>query len=284
MRGLSRRWFALPVAGLVATGALVPVGMLVVISFFETADYALVPTVSLQAWRDLAGSAVMAGLIGKALALGFAVAVVTPVIAYPVALAMARLQPAAKGTAVIIVLTPLYCGEIVRIYAWRLVLGAEGLVNTVLQGAGLTDAPVRALLFTQTSAIIVMIYNTFPFMVIALWAAAEGIDRRLTEAARDLGARPLTVFTAITLPLTRRGLAAGMAVVFALSAGDALTPALMAGADGTTAMTMIETLFGTAFNWPLASALALMLLAALVLGALVVGLPLALSARRSGRA
>ncbi len=136
-------------------------------------------------------------------------------------------------------LTPLYCGEIVRIYAWRLMLGGEGLINHVLQGLGVTSEPVRVLLFTPLSAIIVMIYNGFPFMVIALWAATEGIDRRLVEAARDLGARPLRVFTMITLPLTARGLAAGMAVVFALAAGDALTPALMAGTAGTTAMSMI---------------------------------------------
>lgn len=277
---VSRRWFALPVALLIAAGALAPVAVLAVLSVFEVEFFELVPDFSLRAWTELATSPVMAGLIVKALVIGAIVAAVTPVLAYPVALAMARLPATAKGTAVIIVLTPLYTGEIVRIYAWRLVLGAEGLFNTVLEGLGLVDEPVKALLYTELSAIIVMIYNTLPFMVIALWAAVETIDGRLAEAARDLGAGPFTVFRRVTLPMTRAGLAGGMIVVFALSAGDALTPSLMGGTEGTTAMTMIETLFGTAFDWPLASAMALALLLSLVLGAALIALPVVLAARR----
>jgi len=281
---LSRRWFALPVALLVLAGALAPVAVLAVLSVWEVEFFELVPAFSGRAWRELATSAVMGGLIVKALVIGAIVAAVTPFLAYPVALAMARLPATAKGTAVIIVLTPLYTGEIVRIYAWRLVLGAEGLVNTVLKWLGLVDEPVRVLLFTEVSAIIVMVYNTVPFMVIALWACVETIDRGIGEAARDCGAGPLAVFRHVTLPLTRTGLAGGMVVVFALSAGDALTPSLMGGTEGTTAMAMVETLFGTAFDWPLASAMALALLFALVLGAALIAAPLVLSARRTGGA
>lgn len=280
----SRRWFALPVALLVIAGALAPIAVLAVLSVWEVEFFELVPALSPRAWAELFTSPVMGGLIVKAFVLGAIVAALTPILAYPVALAMARLPATAKGTAVIIVLTPLYTGEIVRIYAWRLVLGAEGLVNTVLATAGVIDQPIKALLFTELSAVIVMVYNTLPFMVIALWASLETIDQRMTEAARDLGAGPLTVFRRVTLPLTRTGLAGGMVVVFALSAGDALTPALMGGTEGTTAMAMIETLFGTAFDWPLASAMAIALLATLALGAALIALPLVVSARHRARA
>lgn len=276
----TQRWFALPSVVLIAGGALAPIAMLAVLSFWKVESFALVPALSMRAWAELAASASMMGLIAKAMLLGAIVAGITPFLAYPLALAMTRLPTTAKGTAVIIALTPLYTGEIVRIYAWRLMLGAEGLVNTVLGWLGLIQAPIKALLFTEISAVIVMVYNALPFMVIALWASAETIDRRLGEAARDLGARPATVFAKVTLPLTRLGLVGGMIVVFALSAGDALTPSLMGGAEGTTAMSMIETLFGTAFDWPLASAMALALLATLVGGAVLIASPLIVAVRR----
>jgi spermidine/putrescine transport system permease protein len=276
----TQRWFALPSVLLIAAGALAPIAVLAVLSFWKVENFALVPALSARAWAELAASASMTGLIAKAMLLGAAVAGITPFLAYPLALAMTRLPATAKGTAVIIALTPLYTGEIVRIYAWRLMLGAEGLVNTALAWLGLIQAPIKALLFTEISAVIVMVYNALPFMVIALWASAETIDRRLGEAARDLGARPATVFAKVTLPLTRLGMVGGMIVVFALSAGDALTPSLMGGAEGTTAMSMIETLFGTAFDWPLASAMALALLATLVVGAALIASPLIVAARR----
>ncbi|BBE70916.1 ABC transporter permease [Oharaeibacter diazotrophicus] len=264
---LGRRHLALPVAAVLVAGCVVPLAVLVVFSFFVVEDFELLPAFSGRAWYELATTASYWWLIGKAVLSGVAAAVFTALAGYPVALALAGVPASWKGVGVVVLLTPLYTGEIVRIYAWRIVLGSEGLVNAVLEGLGLAAEPVKWLLFTPFTTALVLTYNNLPFMVLAIWVSVEMVDRRLIEAARDLGARPFQAFVKVTLPLTTPGLAAGVFAVFALAAGEMLTPSLLGGTSGQTAMAMIDTLFGTAFDWPMASALALGLLAALFAGA-----------------
>ncbi|MBS1182558.1 MAG: potB 2 [Proteobacteria bacterium] len=282
-----QRHLALPVAVAIIAGCLAPLAVLVAFSFYEVEEFDLVPAFSFRAWGELAVSATDWFLIGKAVLSGLTTTVFTVVLGYPVALALTRLSASAKGLAVIVLLTPLYTGEIVRIYAWRIVLGGEGLVNTVLQGLGLIDEPMKVLLFSPFTIGLVLTYNNLPFMVLAIWVSAEMVDRRLIEAARDLGARPVDAFFRVILPLTVPGLAAGSLTVFALSAGEMLTPSLLGGTSGSTAMALVDNLFGTAFDWPLASALALALLATLFLVAsAMAGLMLRLKGARAviGRA
>ena len=260
-----QRHLALPVAVAIVAGCLAPLAVLVAFSFYEVEDFDLIPAFSFRACGELATSATDWFLIGKAVLSGVTTTVFTALLGYPVALALTRLASSAKGLAIIVLLTPLYTGDIVRIYAWRIVLGGEGLVNTVLQGLGLIDEPLKFLLFSPFTIGLVLTYNNLPFMVLAIWVSAEMVDRRLIEAARDLGARPVDAFFRVIFPLTTPGLAAGSLTVFALSAGEMLTPSLLGGTSGATAMALVDNLFGTAFDWPLASALALALLATLFL-------------------
>ena len=282
-----QRHFALPVAVAIMAGCIAPLAVLVAFSFYEVEDFDLIPAFSFRAWGDLATSTTDWFLIGKAVLSGVATTVFTSILGYPVALTLTRLAASAKGLAIIVLLTPLYTGEIVRIYAWRIVLGGEGLVNTLLLGLGLIDEPLKFLLFSPFTIGLVLTYNNLPFMVLAIWVSAEMVDRRLIEAARDLGARPVDAFFRVIFPLTTPGLAAGSLTVFALSAGEMLTPSLLGGTSGATAMALVDNLFGTAFDWPLASALALALLATLVLVAsAMAGLLLRLKGARAviGRA
>lgn len=260
-----QRYLALPVAAAIIAGCLAPLAVLVAFSFYEVEDFDLVPAFSFRAWGELAVSSTDWFLIGKAVLSGLSTTLFTALLGYPVALALTRLATSGKGLAIIVLLTPLYTGEIVRIYAWRIVLGGEGLVNTVLQGVGVIDEPLKFLLFSPFTIGLVLTYNNLPFMVLAIWVSAEMVDRRLIEAARDLGARPVDAFFRVIFPLTTPGLAAGSLTVFALAAGEMLTPSLLGGTSGSTAMALVDNLFGTAFDWPLASALALALLATLFL-------------------
>ncbi|PYE32235.1 MULTISPECIES: ABC transporter permease [unclassified Rhizobium] len=258
----SRVHLAFPVALALVLGCVLPLGLLLVFSVF-TVDmdaFEMVPDLSGHSWGQILSNPVFAFLIGKAVVSGLVTAGLAALVGYPLALAMARLPVVWKGVANIVLLTPLYTGEIVRIYAWRIVLGSEGLVNAVLKGFGLIDAPLKVLLFSPFTTHLVLLYNNLPFMVLAIWISVELVDHRLIEAARDLGARPVEAFTKVILPLTTPGLAVGLFAVFALAAGDMLTPSLLGGTSGATPMAMIDNLFGTAFDWPLASALALSLL------------------------
>ncbi len=260
-----RAQLAVPVACLLIVGCILPLALLAVFSVFEVDldAFTLVPAFSGKSWAQMFSNPVFAFLIGKAVVSGAGTAVLAATVGYPIAISMTRLPVLWKGIGSIVLLTPLYTGEIVRIYAWRVVLGSEGLINAALQWVGIIREPLKFLLFTPFTTHLVLLYNNLPFMVLAIWISAELIDHRLIEAARDLGARPLDAFFKVILPLTTPGLAVGVFTVFALAAGDMMTPSLLGGTSGATPMAMIDNLFGTAFDWPLASALSLSLLVVL---------------------
>ncbi|MDX7953417.1 ABC transporter permease [Lichenihabitans sp. Uapishka_5] len=264
-----RSLFAMPLVVVLLGGAILPLVILAVISFWSVDfdAFELVPGFGLASWREVLGSSTYPTLIGKSVLTGFATAGLTALAGYPVALSLLRLPKRWKSVALVVLMTPLYTGEIVRIYAWRLVLGTDGLVNGLLMGLHLVQAPLKFILFSPVATVLALVYDELPFMTLALWIAAERLDGRLAEAARDLGARPLTAFLRVTLPLTRTGLCAGALAVFALSAGDLQTPNFLGGPSGATALASIDNLFGTAFDWPTASALALALLFALTVSA-----------------
>ena len=270
---VGRSLFALPLAALLVCGTVLPLLVLAVISVWSVDfdAFELVPGFGLASWREVLGNPTYPYLIGKAVLTGAVTAGLTALAGYPIALSLLRLPKSWKGVALVVLMTPLYTGEIVRIYAWRLVLGTGGLVNGVLLGLHLVAAPVKVILFSPVSTTLALVYDELPFMTLALWIAAERLDLRLVEAARDLGARPLTAFARVTLPLTRNGLCAGALAVFALSAGDLQTPNFLGGPSGATALASIDNFFGTAFDWPTASALALALLAALAASAAALG-------------
>lgn len=268
---MNRSLLALPVVLLLLLGAILPLAILVVLSVWSVDfdAFELVPGFGLASWREVLGNPTYPYLIGKAVLTGLATVLLTALAGYPVALALRRLPARWKGVALVVLLTPLYTGEIVRIYAWRLVLGTDGLVNGVLVALHLVREPVKVILFSPVATTLALVYDELPFMVLALWIAVERLDGRLVEAARDLGARPLAAFLRVTLPLTATGLCAGALAVFALSAGDLQTPNFLGGPSGATALASIDAFFGTAFDWPTASALALALLIALAAAAAV---------------
>lgn len=266
----TRAGFAVPVAALILLGAIAPMAAFVVISVF-TVDfdaYVLKPSLSFASWREVWTHGAYWVLIGRTLANGLIAVLMTGMVGYPLALALSRLPALFKGTALVILLTPLYTGEIVRVYAWRLVLGLDGLVNALLTAAHLISEPLRFLLFSPFATHLALFYDDLPFMTLALWVAVERVDPKLVEAARDLGCRPFAAFRRVIVPLTGPGLAAGVFMVFALAGGEALAPNLLGGTSGATPMTMIDSLFGTAFDWPTASVLALTLLLVLLVTAI----------------
>lgn len=277
---------ALPAALLLVVGVALPLSILVAISFWSVDfdAFELVPGFGLANWREVLGNPTYPFLIGKAVLTGLATVLTTALAGYPIALALLKLPRQWKAVALVVLMTPLYTGEIVRIYAWRLVLGTDGLVNGTLMALHLVAAPLKILLFSPVATMLALFYDELPFMTLALWIAAERLDLRLVEAARDLGARPLTAFVRIVLPLTSTGLCAGSLAVFALAAGDLQTPNYLGGPSGATALASIDSFFGTAFDWPMASALALALLLALTVAAVILaGTILRLGARPAAR-
>lgn len=258
-------WLSVPVYAAVAALCIAPLLILLAYSFFQVSFVAVLKEPTIKNYVRIAGSETYRWLILKAFGSGLTVAAITAVIGYPVAWFIAKRVIVAKSAFLTLLLVPLYTGDLVRIFAWRMLLGAEGVLNTFLMAFGAIREPIQALLFSSLATHIVLTYNYLPFMVLGLWLAFEALDDRLVEAAADLGAGTLSTFRRVTLPLTVPGLVAGTMMVFVMVVGDYLTPQLVGGASGITIISAINDLFGTAFDWPLGSAIAWTMLAILTL-------------------
>lgn len=252
-----------PVTAFVLVFCLVPLINLLAYSFFQVDFVAIIRDPTLANYGRVVASETYRGLIWKAVWHGAFVAGLTAVVGYPVAFFIAKRVVSLKSALLTALLIPLYTGDLVRIFAWRVVLGAEGVLNSLLKWLGIIEQPIWALLFSPTATFIVLTYTYLPFMVLGLWLSLEALDGRLLEAASDLGAGRFQTLTRVMLPLTLPGFVAGGLMVFTLVVGDYMTPQLVGGSSGVTVISAINDLFGAAFDWPLGSAIAWTLLACL---------------------
>ena len=189
-------------------------------------------------------------------------------IGYPIAYAIARMPPATRNFALMLVILPSWTSFLIRIYAWIGILKNNGLLNNFLIWAGIIDSPLQ-ILHTNVAVYIGIVYAYLPFMVLPLYTNLVKLDLRLLEAAYDLGARPWKVFLRITLPLSRAGIIAGSMLVAIPVVGEFVIPELLGGPD---TLMIGRVLWGEFFNnrdWPAASAVAIVMLLLLLVPILV---------------
>jgi putrescine transport system permease protein len=184
-------------------------------------------------------------------------------IGYPLAYGMARAPRRAQSVLVMLVILPFWTSFLIRVYAWINILQSDGLLNRVLQALHLIDAPV-AWLASDTAIYIGIVYSYLPFMVLPLYATLEKMDLTLLEAAADLGARPAAAFWRITVPLSLPGIAAGALLCFIPITGEFVIPDLLGGSDSLMIGQTLWTEFFSNKDWPVASAIAVVLLILLV--------------------
>jgi putative spermidine/putrescine transport system permease protein len=180
-------------------------------------------------------------------------------LAYPVAYALARQPRAVANLLIILVLIPFWTSILVRTYAWMVLLGRNGIINNALLALHLIPRPL-AMLNTRFAVYVAMVHVLLPFMVLPIYATLSGLDWRLIQAAQGLGARPFAVIRQVLLPLSLPGIAAGCILVFTLAIGFYITPALVGGPGDVMISMMIGDQVGL-LNWPLAAAMAVVLLA-----------------------
>jgi putrescine transport system permease protein len=190
------------------------------------------------------------------------------VLGYPIAYGIARASPAARAVLLVLVILPFWTSSLLRAYALIGILRTNGLLNQLLMGLGITDAPL-VILHTDLAVYIGITYNYLPFMIMPLTANLMRLDFTLLEAAADLGARPLTSFLRITLPLSVPGIVAGSLLVFIPAVGEFVIPDLLGGPDALTIGRAIWTEFFSNRDWPMASAVAIAMLALIVVPMLV---------------
>lgn len=158
------------------------------------------------------------------------------------------------------VIVPLWVSYLLRAYTWKTILGSEGILNSFLVWSGMLSAPTDIFLYNQFAMVLTMTYIFIPFMVMPIYTALEKIPRNLVEASADLGVGPAGTFWKVIWPLSIPGVIAGATFTFCLSLGDFIAPILVGGADGMMIANLITSQFGTALNWPLGSALSMVLL------------------------
>ncbi|MDR7037350.1 putrescine transport system permease protein [Methylobacterium sp. BE186] len=205
-------------------------------------------------YRDAALSSLLLALS----ATGLLACIGTP-LAYAMARAPARLQP----LLVALLVVPFWTSFLIRVYAWIAILKPEGLLNAALLRIGLIREPLE-LLNTQAAVMIGLVYAYLPFMVLPLYAVTSRIDPSLREAASDLGASPTRIFWTVTLPLSLPGLVAGMLLCFIPMVGEFIIPDLLGGSDTLMLGRVLWSEFFSNRDWPLASAVAILLLVILV--------------------
>jgi spermidine/putrescine transport system permease protein len=183
---------------------------------------------------------------------------------YPLAYFLSFYADARKDLYYQLVIIPLWVSYLVRAYAWKTILGSEGVLNTLLQYVHLTKHPLEFLLYSPFAVVLTLTHIYTPFTFLPIYAALEHIPRNLVEASHDLGASPRQTFWRVIFPLSIPGVLAGATFAFVLSLGDFLAPALLGGPSGIMISNIVVSLFGAAYNWPLGAAIALCMLVLVV--------------------
>jgi spermidine/putrescine transport system permease protein len=229
---------------------------------------------TLDAWRDFLDGSPFLDLFWKSIRMSLIVSVCAVVAAYPIAYLLALVATKRKYVLLLLIIAPFLVSYFLRILSWKVILGDQGVVNTFFYWTGLRadgDA-VSWLLYSQFTVILTLIYVWVPFVALPIFVALESLDRRLLEAAADLGASRWQAFRRITLPLSLPGVIAAFIFVFIPTIGEYFTPLLVGGVEGTMFGNAIADQFGQSLNWLNGAVLSFFLLA-------VVGLLMAVFAR-----
>ena len=184
-------------------------------------------------------------------------------IGYPMAYGIARARPAVRNVMLMLIVLPFWTSLLLRVYAWIGLLKANGVINNVLMHLGVIHEPMT-MLYTPFAMYIGIVYSYLPFMILPLYANLEKMDWQLIEAAEDLGCRPWRAFLSITLPLSRNGILAGSMLVFIPAVGEFVIPALLGGPNALMIGRILWDEFFSNRDWPVASAVAILMLLLLV--------------------
>ena len=183
---------------------------------------------------------------------------------YPIAYAIVRSAPTTRFVLLMLIILPFWTSFLLRIYAWMGLLADQGTINNILIYLGLINRPIR-LMYSEFAVHIGIVYSYLPFMILPLYANMGKLDHTIHEAAADLGARPFTTFFTVTLPLTTPGIMAGSLLVFIPATGEFVIPDLLGGGNVLMIGRVLYNEFNANHDWPVASAVAIVLLLVLVI-------------------
>jgi spermidine/putrescine transport system permease protein len=248
---------------------VVPLGLIVAYSFWQTIDYEVVHRWTVDNYRYFFSVPTYMRTVWATLWVSFLATAITILMAFPLAYWLVRyVRKSLQGLFLVLVILPFWTSYLLRVYSWLNILGEQGAINRFLMWTGLTHAPVSFFLYDRPAVVLVLVYLYFPFAALTLYASLERFDWNQFKAALDLGASPRTAVTRIMLPQMKAGIVTAVIFVFIPILGEYLTPQLVGGARGVMIGNLIVNFFtGAQYTRGAAAAL---LIAALIVVLLVI--------------
>jgi spermidine/putrescine transport system permease protein len=255
------KWIvSLPPVAWVFLFLVIPYALMLAHSFWTVRDGFLVHEWNLRNYAKLFENPIYFQVLLRTARIAGAVTLLSLLLGYPLAYYMAFHAGARKELLYQLVIVPLWVSYLVRGYAWKTILGSEGVLNGFLQYLHITHEPVSFFLYSPFAVVLMLTHIYTPFVFLPLYASLEHVPRNLVEASEDLGASPWTTFVRVILPLSLPGLIAGATFAFILSLGDFLAPLLVGGPSSIMIANIVQSLFGSAYDWPLGAAISVCIL------------------------
>jgi spermidine/putrescine transport system permease protein len=265
------RGYALLSPALLVLGVaiLVPFALLVTMSFWSMSGYTLNTTATFDNYRKIVAEPIYGALLSRSLWIAGVATTVTVLLSYPIAYYVAFHVHRHKLLWIMVLTLPFWTSYLLRIFAWKVILGYGGVINASLLSLGLIEAPLAIFLNSPLAVTIALAHAWAAFAILPIYVSLEKIDRSLLEAAADLGDGPMRRFWRITLPLSLPGVISAFFLMFIPTVGDYVTPAMLGGPDGMMVGNLIQAQFGPINNWPMGAALALVMMLAVAVAGLV---------------
>ena len=234
---------------------LIPYALLFCFSWAVSPAQSIVHSWTLDNYRELLRVNVYLRTLFRSMWIAARVTLFSLLLGYPLAYYLSFHSGRRKDLFYQLVIIPLWVSYLVRAYAWKTILGSDGVLNTLLQYVHLTRHPLEFLLYSPFAVVLTLTHIYTPFAFLPIYASLEHIPRPLVEASHDLGAPPFQTFWRVIFPLSIPGVVAGATFAFVLSLGDFLAPLLLGGPSGIMISNIVVSLFGAAYNWPLGAAI-----------------------------
>jgi spermidine/putrescine transport system permease protein len=239
---------------------LMPYVLMFAHSFWSVQNGFIIHNWNLSNYQKLATNPLYSSVLFRTMRIAASVTLFSLLLGYPLAYFVSFHAGRRKELLYQLVIVPLWVSYLVRGYAWKTILGSEGVLNGFLQYLHITSEPLGFLLYTPFAVILMLTHIYTPFVFLPIYASLEHIPRPLIEASHDLGASGRSTFFRVILPLSLPGLIAGATFAFVLSMGDFLAPLLVGGPTGTMIANIVQSLFGAAYDWPLGAAVSVCIL------------------------
>ncbi len=258
----------IPIAVWLLLLVVIPLVFTFLMSFYSSGGVTIDRSLTLKNYRLFFTDPLYARILFKSIRLALLIAILAVAAAFPVAYMVSFKIRRGRNLLFMLCIIPLWVSYLVRIIAWRTILGNRGVINSLLMSAGLIREPITFFLYNQFAIAITLTYICIPFVFIPVYTALEKIPRNLLDASNDLGAGELRTFWNVIVPLALPGLVTGFIFAFIIALGDYIIPQQLGGTQGIMFGNLVWSQFGFAFNWPLGAALGfiLFIIAVTILG------------------